>query len=104
MSIIEICGIAGFALNAVAADKRVNAVATTSMYDMCRVNTKGYFDSTTPEQRTALLENMSKQRFERMPKTVLLLYLLMDYQITLTTTRPNEAFIRDRSTPMVIGR
>jgi uncharacterized protein len=64
LGIIGICGFAGFALNAVAVDKRVKAVATTSMYDMCRVNIKGYFDSTTPKQRTALLEKMSKQRWE----------------------------------------
>ncbi|MEE3226797.1 MAG: alpha/beta hydrolase, partial [Bacteroidota bacterium] len=48
IGIIGICGFGGFALNAVAADKRVKAVATTSMYDMSRVNAKGYFDSTTP--------------------------------------------------------
>ena len=37
IGIIGICGFAGMALNAVAADKRVKAVATTSMYDMSRV-------------------------------------------------------------------
>ncbi|WP_422354929.1 alpha/beta hydrolase [Roseivirga pacifica] len=63
IGIIGICGFGGFALNATAADKRVKAVATTSMYDMSRVNAKGYFDSTTPEQRTALLEQMSQQRW-----------------------------------------
>ena len=64
IGIIGICGFGGFALNAVAADKRVKAVATTSMYDMSRVNAKGYFDSTTPEQRAAQLEQMSLQRWE----------------------------------------
>ncbi|WP_439651988.1 alpha/beta hydrolase [Membranihabitans maritimus] len=64
LGIIGICGFGGFALNAVAVDKRVKAVATTSMYDMSRVNAKGYFDSTTPEQRTELLEQMSQQRWE----------------------------------------
>ncbi|MCO6358630.1 alpha/beta hydrolase [Roseivirga pacifica] len=63
IGIIGICGFGGFALNATAADKRVKAVATTSMYDMSRVNAKGYFDSTTPEQRTALLKQMSQQRW-----------------------------------------
>lgn len=56
IGIIGICGFAGFALNATAVDKRVKAVATTSMYDMSRVNAKGYFDATTPEQRNDLLE------------------------------------------------
>ena len=61
IGIIGICGFGGFALNAVAADKRVKAVATTSMYNMSRVNAKGYFDSTTPEQRAEQLEQMSLQ-------------------------------------------
>jgi fermentation-respiration switch protein FrsA (DUF1100 family) len=64
LGIIGICGFGGFALNATAVDKRVKAVATTSMYDMSRVNAKGYFDSTTPEQRTQMLEQMSQQRWE----------------------------------------
>ena len=41
IGIIGICGWAGFALNATAIDKRVKAVATTSMYDMTRVMSKG---------------------------------------------------------------
>lgn len=64
LGIIGICGFGGFALNATAVDKRVKAVATTSMYDMSRVNAEGYFGSTTPEQRTQLLEQMSLQRWE----------------------------------------
>lgn len=64
LGIIGICGFGGFALNATAVDKRVKAVATTSMYDMSRVSAKGYFDSTTPEQRTKMLEQMSLQRWE----------------------------------------
>ncbi|MFD2099070.1 alpha/beta hydrolase [Flagellimonas iocasae] len=63
VGIIGICGFGGFALNATAVDKRVKAVATTSMYDMSRVNAKGYFDSTTPEQRTQMLEQMNQQRW-----------------------------------------
>ncbi|QCR21126.1 alpha/beta hydrolase [Pontibacter sp. SGAir0037] len=64
LGIIGICGFGGFALNATAVDKRVKAVATTSMYDMSRVNAEGYFGSTTPEQRTKMLEQMSLQRWE----------------------------------------
>ncbi|WP_320202037.1 alpha/beta hydrolase (plasmid) [Agrobacterium sp. rho-13.3] len=63
IGIIGICGFAGMALNAVAADKRVKAVATTSMYDMTRVMSRGYNDSTTPEQRAEALEKMSLQRW-----------------------------------------
>lgn len=64
IGIIGICGWAGFALNASAVDKRVKAVATTSMYDMSRVNANGYFDSTTPEQRTKALEELGEQRWK----------------------------------------
>lgn len=63
IGIIGICGFGGFALNATAVDKRVKAVATTSMYDMSRVTAQGYFDSMTPEQRSQMLEQMSQQRW-----------------------------------------
>ncbi len=63
IGIIGICGYAGMALNAVAVDKRVKAVATTSMYDMSRVMAKGYFDKLTIQQRTETLEQMSQQRW-----------------------------------------
>lgn len=63
IGIIGICGFGGFALNATAADKRVKAVATTSMYDMCRVTSKGYNDMVTPEQRAKTLETLSLQRW-----------------------------------------
>lgn len=63
IGIIGICGWAGMALNAAAVDKRIRAVATTSMYDMSRVMAKGYYDKTTPEQRTQTLEGMSRQRW-----------------------------------------
>jgi hypothetical protein len=63
IGIIGICGYAGMALNAVAVDKRVKAVATTSMYDMSRVMAKGYFDKLTLDERTKLLEQLSGQRW-----------------------------------------
>ncbi|WP_153798519.1 alpha/beta hydrolase [Foetidibacter luteolus] len=64
IGIIGICGFAGFALNATAVDKRVKAVATTSMYDMCRVTSKGYNDIVTPGQRSKTLEQLSIQRWQ----------------------------------------
>lgn len=64
IGIIGICGFGGFALNSTAVDKRVKAVATTSMYDMTRVISKGYNDSVTPEQRTKTLEGLSLQRWK----------------------------------------
>ncbi len=64
IGIIGICGFGGFALNATAIDKRVKAVATTSLYDMTRVMSKGYNDAVTPEQRTKTLEDLSQQRWK----------------------------------------
>lgn len=60
---IGICGFGGMVLNAAAVDKRIKAVVTTSMYDMSRVMSKGYFDSMTPEQRNDALTAMSQQRW-----------------------------------------
>ena len=64
IGIIGICGWAGFSLNAAAVDKRIKAVATTSMYDMSRVMSKGYNDATTPEQRTKMLEQLGERRWK----------------------------------------
>lgn len=64
IGIIGICGWAGFALNATAIDKRVKAVAVTSMYDMTRVMSKGYNDKMTLEERTKLLEQLGEQRWK----------------------------------------
>jgi fermentation-respiration switch protein FrsA (DUF1100 family) len=64
IGIIGICGFGGMALNATAIDKRIKAVATTSMYDMTRVMSKGYFDAMTLEQRTKMLEQLGEQRWK----------------------------------------
>jgi fermentation-respiration switch protein FrsA (DUF1100 family) len=63
IGIIGICGWGGFALNAAAVDKRVKAVVASTMYDMTRVMSKGYNDSVTLEQRTQMLEQLSRQRW-----------------------------------------
>jgi uncharacterized protein len=64
IGLIGICGWAGFALNTSAVDKRVKAVATTSMYDMSRVMAKGDRDKMTLNDRTKLLEQLSEQRWK----------------------------------------
>jgi uncharacterized protein len=63
IGIIGICGYAGMALNAAAVDKRIKAVATTSMYDMSRVMAKGYYDKLTINERTKMLKQMGQQRW-----------------------------------------
>ena len=64
IGIIGICGWAGFSLNAAAIDKRIKAVASTSMYDMSRVMSKGYNDQLTAEDRTNMLQQMGSQRWD----------------------------------------
>lgn len=64
IGIIGICGWGGMALNATAVDKRIKAVATSTMYDMTRVMSKGYNDSVMLEQRTKTLEQLSQQRWK----------------------------------------
>ncbi|MCA0939612.1 alpha/beta hydrolase [Salipiger pacificus] len=64
IGLIGICGFGGMALNAAAPDKRVRAVAVSSMYDMSRVTARGYFDSMTDEQRAEALTAMSLQRWD----------------------------------------
>lgn len=44
IGIIGICGWGGMALNTAALDTRIKATVTSTMYDMSRVNAKGYFD------------------------------------------------------------
>jgi fermentation-respiration switch protein FrsA (DUF1100 family) len=64
IGVLGICGWGGMALNAVAVDKRVKAVAVSTMYDMTRVMSKGYNDTVTLEERTKSLEQLSRQRWE----------------------------------------
>lgn len=69
IGIIGICGWGGMAINAAAIDTRIKATVASTMYDMTRVNAKGYFDAedseearyekrrTLNEQRTADYKN-----------------------------------------------
>lgn len=50
IGIIGICGWGGMAINAAALDTRVKATVVSTMYDMTRVNAKGYFDAEDSEE------------------------------------------------------
>ena len=50
VGIIGICGWGGMALNTAALDTRIKATAVMTMYDMTRINAKGYFDSEDSEE------------------------------------------------------
>ncbi|MBS6162066.1 MAG: alpha/beta hydrolase [Firmicutes bacterium] len=63
IGIIGICGWGGMALNAAALDTRIKATVTSTMYDMSRVNAKGYFDAEdTPEARYEKKKTLNAQR------------------------------------------
>ena len=60
---IGICGWGGMVLNAAALDTRIKATVTSTMYDMSRVNSKGYFDSEDSEEaRYNKRKSMNAQR------------------------------------------
>ena len=50
IGILGICGWGGMAINTAALDTRIKATAAMTMYDMTRVNAKGYFDSADSEE------------------------------------------------------
>ena len=65
IGIIGICGWGGMAINAAALDTRVKATVASTMYDMTRVNAKGYFDSEDNEEaRYQAKAAMCAQRLE----------------------------------------
>ena len=64
IGIIGICGWGGMALNAAAIDTRIKATVTSTMYDMSRVNCRGYFDSLDEEARYNMKKELNKQRIE----------------------------------------
>lgn len=51
IGLIGICGWGSMALNAAAADTRIKAVVTSTMYDMSRVSRNGYFDADDSEEK-----------------------------------------------------
>lgn len=65
IAVIGICGWGGMALNAAALDTRIRATVTSTMYDMTRVNAKGYFDSEdSAETRYEKKKAWNAQRIE----------------------------------------
>lgn len=65
IGILGICGWGGMALNAAAIDTRIKATVTSTMYDMTRVNAKGYFDSAdSADARYETRKALNAQRTE----------------------------------------
>lgn len=65
IGIVGICGWGGMAVNAAAIDTRIKATIASTMYDMTRVNAKGYFDGEDNEEaRYEKRRTMNAQRIE----------------------------------------
>lgn len=64
IGIIGICGWGGLALNAAAIDTRIKATVASTMYDMSRVNAKGYFDAMDADARYELKRQLNAQRLD----------------------------------------
>ncbi len=63
IGILGICGWGGMAINASAIDTRIKATVASTMYDMTRVNAKGYFDEADyPEARYEMKKTLNEQR------------------------------------------
>lgn len=65
IGIIGVCGWGGMAINAAAMDTRIKATVASTMYDMTRVNSKGYFDEADSEEaRFEMKQVLNAQRIE----------------------------------------
>ena len=65
IGIIGICGWGGLALNVAAVDPRIKATVASTMYELTRVNEKGYFDQNDSEDaRYAMRQMVARQRTE----------------------------------------
>jgi fermentation-respiration switch protein FrsA (DUF1100 family) len=65
IGILGICGWGGIALNAASIDTRIKATVTSTMYNMTRINAKGYFDEgDNPDARYEMKVALNTQRTE----------------------------------------
>lgn len=65
VGILGICGWGGIAINAAACDPRIKATLASTMYDMSRVSSNGYFDAAdSAEARNAIRKTLATQRTE----------------------------------------
>ena len=63
IGIIGVCGWGGIALNAAAADTRIKATVSSTMYNMSRIAANGYFDANNNEEaRYNARKAMNEQR------------------------------------------
>lgn len=112
VGILGICDWGGIAINAAACDPRIKATLASTMYDMSRVSSNGYFDAAdSAEARNAIRKTLAhsvrkitatarrnrrvgyRMCFRRMPRSSCV--------TTMIITRQNAAIIPVHSIPMV---
>lgn len=65
IGILGICGFGGFAINAAAMDTRIKATVASTMYDISRGTTNGYFDANdNADARYQMRQQLNAQRTE----------------------------------------
>ena len=64
IGIIGICGWGGYALQTASLDTRIKATVTSTMYDMSRVSSYGYYDANDEDARYNARVDYNKQRTE----------------------------------------
>ncbi len=64
IGVIGICGWGGYALQTASLDTRIKATLTSTMYDMSRVSSYGYYDENDEDARYNARVSYSKQRTE----------------------------------------
>ncbi len=69
IGIVGICGFGGFAINAAAMDTRIKATVTSTMYDISRCTSNGYFDY-TKDQDTLKKERMERRKVLNEERTI----------------------------------
>ncbi|MDO5536085.1 MAG: alpha/beta hydrolase [Desulfovibrionaceae bacterium] len=62
IGILGICGFGGMGVNAAAMDTRIKAAVASTMYDMSRVNSRGYFDAMDADARHEARRKLNAQR------------------------------------------
>lgn len=92
ISIIGICGWGGFALNAATVDTRIKATVTSTMYDMTRVSTYGYYDSNDENARYAMKEQLAAARTADYKNGT---YAKLDLSAAANSTEEPPQFIKD---------
>jgi uncharacterized protein len=96
---IGVCGSGSFSLSAAAADPRIRALATVSMYDMGRAMRQGLNDAVPEQQRKQTLEQVSDQRWSELDGGERRMVPGTPYELTPASTAVDREFYDYYRTP-----